>query len=50
MDSMRLADVAVALIVDNPDSMAEGNVEGLITKHQIGDTMAQSVELYSDEG
>ena len=50
MDSMRLADVAVALIVDDPDSMDKENVKGLITKHQIGDTMAKSVELYSDKG
>lgn len=48
MDSMRLAEVAVAMITDHPKSMAAGNVRGLITKHQIGDTMAQAVELYSD--
>jgi CIC family chloride channel protein len=48
MDLMRLGKVAVAMIISNPDSMSPGNVKGLITKHQIGDTMAQAVELYSD--
>jgi CIC family chloride channel protein len=49
MDSMRLAGVAVAMVIDNPSSMSAGDVKGLITKHQIGDTMAQAVELYSDQ-
>jgi chloride channel protein, CIC family len=48
MDSMRLERVAVAMITDDPTSMAAGNVKGIITKHQIGNTMAQAVELYSD--
>ncbi|MEJ2655994.1 MAG: chloride channel protein [Desulfobacterales bacterium] len=48
MDSMRLKQVAVAMITDNPTSVSAGNVKGLITMHQIGNTMAQAVELYSD--
>jgi len=48
MDSMRLGKVAVAMITDGADSMSAGRVTGLITKHQIGNTMAQAVELYSD--
>ena len=48
MDAMRLAGVAVAMVTDTPSSIFAGSVKGLITKHQIGDTMAQSVELYSD--
>jgi CIC family chloride channel protein len=48
MDSMRLGQVAVAMIADSLSSMSVGNVKGLITKRQIGNTMAQAVELYSD--
>jgi CIC family chloride channel protein len=48
MDLMRLGEVAVAMVTHNPASTAAGSVKGLITKHQIGDTMSQSVELYSD--
>jgi CIC family chloride channel protein len=48
MDLMRLGKVAVAMVAHNPASLSAGGVGGLITKHQIGDTMAQAVELYSD--
>jgi chloride channel protein, CIC family len=48
MDAMRLGKVAVAMIIGNENSTSAGDVKGLITKHQIGDTMAQAVELYSD--
>jgi CIC family chloride channel protein len=48
MDSMRLGQVAVAMITDNSGSISTSSVKGLITKHQIGNTMAQAVELYSD--
>jgi len=48
MDSMRLGRVAVAMITGNTASMSSSNVKGLITKHQIWNTMAQAVELYSD--
>jgi CIC family chloride channel protein len=48
MDSMRLAHVAVAVITRETRSVSADQVRGLITKHQIGDTLAQGVELYSD--
>jgi CIC family chloride channel protein len=48
MDSMRLSHVAVAVITHETPSVSVDQVRGLITKHQIGDTLAQGVELYSD--
>ena len=48
MDSMRLGHVAIAMVTNDNRSLSADNVRGLITKHQIGDTMAQAVELYSD--
>jgi CBS domain containing-hemolysin-like protein len=48
MDLMRLGKVVVAVVSDNPASLSAGNVKGLLTQHQIGATMAQAVELYSD--
>jgi CIC family chloride channel protein len=48
MDSMRLGHVGVAMITHDTRSVSAGQVKGLITKHQIGDTLAQAVELYSD--
>jgi CIC family chloride channel protein len=48
MDSMRLGHVAVAMITQETRSVSPDRVKGLITKHQIGDTLAQGVELYSD--
>ncbi|MEJ2068090.1 MAG: chloride channel protein, partial [Deltaproteobacteria bacterium] len=48
MDSMLRVKVPVALIIDKGASTSPGNVKGLITKHQIGSTMTQAVELYSD--
>jgi len=48
IDSMRLGHVAVAMITDNAGSVSSSDVKGLITKHQIWNTMAQAVVLYSD--
>lgn len=48
MDSMRLSHVAVSMVSDNSRSFSADHVRGLITNQQIGDTMTQAVELYSD--
>jgi len=48
MDAMRLGRVATAVVCDKPASLSAGSVKGLITQNQIGQTMAQAVELYSD--
>jgi CIC family chloride channel protein len=48
MDSMRLGHVAVAVITHTTGPVSADQVRGLITKHQIGDTLARGVELYSD--
>jgi CIC family chloride channel protein len=48
MDSMRLSHVAVSMVSDNSRSFSADHVRGLVTNQQIGDTMTQAVELYSD--
>jgi CIC family chloride channel protein len=48
MDSMRLGHVEAAMITQETRSVSPDRVKGLITKHQIGDTLAQGVEFYSD--
>ena len=48
MDSMRLGHVPIAMVTNDNQSLSADKVRGLITKHQIGDTMAQAVQLYSD--
>ncbi|MEJ2431383.1 MAG: CBS domain-containing protein, partial [Deltaproteobacteria bacterium] len=48
MDAMRLGHVAMAVVTNGNQALSADKVRGLITKHQIGDTMAQAVQLYSD--
>jgi CIC family chloride channel protein len=48
MDTMRVGKVAVALVTDGTLPLSPDKVRGLISKQQIGDTLADAVAFYSD--
>jgi CIC family chloride channel protein len=39
---------SIALVTCSQEAVSAGDVKGLITKHHIGDSMAQAIELFSD--
>jgi CIC family chloride channel protein len=45
---MRANRSSIALVTNHPETLSSENVKGLITKHHIGEAMAQATEIYSD--
>jgi CIC family chloride channel protein len=48
INKMRASNVSVVLVTDSSSTIFASNVKGLITKQQIGDAMAEAVDLFSD--
>jgi hypothetical protein len=45
---LRTQQKSIALIVRNHEPVSADNVVGLITKEQLGESLIQAVELFSD--